>query len=201
MFNWDETAIDNLKRLRLEGQSASEIATALGTTRNAVCGKAHRLGIPFAPPKKFGQAGGTPQAARAAAAARSAGKRDPKITLATPAPTIAEESPSMNSGQKHRVPKGPLGREECRTAQLGPSISALPGAISGRAVETGSPVHFLELRFGQCKYPLWKDGAALADKFCCGARSGDDVYCGRHRLICTGVGTPGERRALHGVAA
>jgi GcrA cell cycle regulator len=43
---WTAEAIENLKRLALEGRSASFIAAALGAaSRNAVIGKANRIGI------------------------------------------------------------------------------------------------------------------------------------------------------------
>src|SRR5271165_3678167 len=43
---WTAEAIEDLKRLALEGQSASVIAAALGAaSRNAVIGKANRIGI------------------------------------------------------------------------------------------------------------------------------------------------------------
>jgi GcrA cell cycle regulator len=43
---WTEEAIEVLKRLALEGRSASVIALALGTaSRNAVIGKANRIGV------------------------------------------------------------------------------------------------------------------------------------------------------------
>jgi GcrA cell cycle regulator len=43
---WTEERVGALKKLWLEGQSASQIAKALGgVTRNAVIGKVHRLGL------------------------------------------------------------------------------------------------------------------------------------------------------------
>ena len=43
---WTDEAVEILKKLALEGQSASLIAAALGApTRNAVIGKANRIGI------------------------------------------------------------------------------------------------------------------------------------------------------------
>ncbi len=43
---WTETAIETLRQMALEGKSASSIAAALGApSRNAVIGKANRIGI------------------------------------------------------------------------------------------------------------------------------------------------------------
>jgi len=43
---WSDEQIEILKSLWVEGKSASEIAETLGdTTRNAVIGKAHRIGL------------------------------------------------------------------------------------------------------------------------------------------------------------
>lgn len=62
-MSWTDDRIEKLKELWDSGQSASQIAAALGgVTRNAVIGKAHRLGLqsrpspvknesPEAPPK------------------------------------------------------------------------------------------------------------------------------------------------------
>ena len=46
-MGWTEDRVDVLKRLWLEGLSASQIAKQLGggVTRNAVIGKVHRLGL------------------------------------------------------------------------------------------------------------------------------------------------------------
>lgn len=43
---WTETQIADLKRLWTAGRSASQIGTALGVSKNAVIGKAHRLNLP-----------------------------------------------------------------------------------------------------------------------------------------------------------
>jgi GcrA cell cycle regulator len=45
-MSWDDTRIEQLKKLWGEGLSASQIAAELGgVTRNAVIGKVHRLGL------------------------------------------------------------------------------------------------------------------------------------------------------------
>ena len=84
MTRWTPEAVDRLKALWSEGQSASQIARELGNgvTRNAVIGKVHRLNLerrapmpaprPDAPPK--------PRAPRKPSM--------PPITRAAPAPPV-----------------------------------------------------------------------------------------------------------------
>lgn len=44
--NWTDTRVSDLKRMWLEGRSASQIARQLGgVSRNAVIGKVHRMGL------------------------------------------------------------------------------------------------------------------------------------------------------------
>ena len=43
---WTEERLKTLKNLWDEGLSISQIGEKLGVTRNAVAGKAHRLGLP-----------------------------------------------------------------------------------------------------------------------------------------------------------
>src|SRR5260370_42663969 len=61
---WTAEAIENLKRLALEGRSASVIAAALGAaSRNAVIGKANRIGIKLNGDGRASVPGGTPAGA------------------------------------------------------------------------------------------------------------------------------------------
>jgi GcrA cell cycle regulator len=47
LVEWNETRVDQLRRLWAEGFSASIIARKIGSaTRNAIIGKVHRLGLP-----------------------------------------------------------------------------------------------------------------------------------------------------------
>lgn len=46
IFDWTEESIETLKDLWAKGLSTSKIAEALGTTKNAVIGKSHRLELP-----------------------------------------------------------------------------------------------------------------------------------------------------------
>ena len=45
-MSWTDERVETLRRMWVEGQSASQIAKELGqVTRNAVIGKVHRLGL------------------------------------------------------------------------------------------------------------------------------------------------------------
>jgi len=59
-MRWTAEAVENLKRLAFEGRSASVIAAALGaTSRNAVIGKANRIGIKLNGDGRASAPGGT----------------------------------------------------------------------------------------------------------------------------------------------
>ena len=74
-MSWTDERVELLKKMWGEGQSASQIAKALGgVTRNAVIGKVHRLGLS----NRTGGAGG-PE-----------GKAEPEVQTATP---VAPEAP------------------------------------------------------------------------------------------------------------
>lgn len=49
MFNWTAEAIEKLRGLWMGGDSTLKIARAMGLSKNAVVGKAHRLGLPGRP--------------------------------------------------------------------------------------------------------------------------------------------------------
>ena len=70
---WTEDRVGALKKLWLEGQSASQIAKQLGggVTRNAVIGKVHRLGLSGrAAPSQPARAATTPDAPHRSTSAR-----------------------------------------------------------------------------------------------------------------------------------
>lgn len=73
-FDWTDEAIADLRRMKAEGKSFSEIATALrGPSRNACIGKATRLGIVSAKPSSPRE-----KPARAARPPRERKPRPPK---------------------------------------------------------------------------------------------------------------------------
>lgn len=98
-MSWTSERVDLLKKLWLEGLSASQIAAELGgVTRNAVIGKVHRLGLsgrakaPVAPvkarkPGRPAEAPHAPVAEGGSAAPQTIGATALKVEVATaPAP-------------------------------------------------------------------------------------------------------------------
>ena len=97
-MGWTDERVETLKKLWLDGLSASQIAKQLGgVTRNAVIGKVHRLGLsgratPSQPQRTAFKA---PRAPRPAIAAAPAPRRaiEPALPAHLPAPALAPEEP------------------------------------------------------------------------------------------------------------
>jgi len=98
---WTEDRVGALTKLWLEGQSASQIAKALGggVTRNAVIGKVHRLGLSGrAAPSQPARTTYRPTRPRAAAPAPAQPSAPRRIEAAQPRPvppTRPEPTPEM----------------------------------------------------------------------------------------------------------
>ena len=92
-MSWTDERIDRLKELWTQGNTASQIADELGgVSRNAVIGKAHRLGLQSRPsPVKANDAGAT---AAAPAAAAAAAPEPPQEAPAPEAPPVVEPAPA-----------------------------------------------------------------------------------------------------------
>src|SRR4051794_41918150 len=104
-MSWTEERIERLKKMWHDGATASQIADELGgVSRNAVIGKAHRLGLEQRPsPVKPGEEreAKTPAAAPAAAA--------PKPVAKVEAPAAPQAGPAQATPQAHQPhrPSGP----------------------------------------------------------------------------------------------
>ncbi|MEN0652408.1 MULTISPECIES: GcrA family cell cycle regulator [Hyphobacterium] len=155
MTTWTEQRIETLKSMWANGESAAAIARALGgVTRNAVIGKLHRLGI-----------GG-----RAPTAMKTA-------RLAKPAPSIAAAAAKDRGG-------APVGRpRQARTRQNAPAEDPKLGTSKPNNSDPRSakPVHVLDVRSGQCRFPTWSGTPEFSQLVYCGApvREGSS-YCDCH---------------------
>jgi GcrA cell cycle regulator len=99
MFDWRTDRVDELRRMCAEGYAASEMAKSIGTTRNAVIGKAKRLGLHLRAPLRVSPK----QMVRAVA-----GKRPPPW----------QPPPQPPRPRPHMAPDLPLQCSPCTIADL-----------------------------------------------------------------------------------
>jgi GcrA cell cycle regulator len=148
-MRWTADAIENLIRLALEGRSASFIAAAVGAaSRNAVIGKANRIGVKLNGDGRAPAPRGTSaRAYRALLAAASTSK---------PVPGKPNLVPALSRGS--RLIPGPQPRDR----------DARKAAWSFAEAEVGEMrrVRFEDIRGFACRWPLGDPG------------SGEFAYCG-----------------------
>lgn len=163
-----------LKKLWQDDElTASQCATVLGVTRNAIIGKVHRLNLQkrVAARKRTGGRGsagkyrGVVTAARKARAARIAPPQPDRIKL----PPVEIFTPSAED-----IAVG--------------AWAALPGTV---------PVSMDDLGRTSCRWPIGEDAPFM---FCgCEAAPGSS-YCPTHKHRAAGKGTGEERRATRNLA-
>ena len=94
---WDAVALAKLRDLWAEGHSTAEIGRRLGTTKNAIVGKAHRLNLPSRPsPIRYHD---PDRKAVARPAPRAVGPTLP------PLPSLAEALPYAEVSEPERIPQ------------------------------------------------------------------------------------------------
>jgi len=127
-MSWTDERIDRLKAMWAEGSTASQIAEDLGgVSRNAVIGKAHRLGLESRPsPVKAGEEKEKKVKAAAAAAAASPKadkpKPAPKTAAPAPEPRAATPRPAKLVADDAAMPVAPIHRPSGVAAKEGNTI-------------------------------------------------------------------------------
>ena len=167
-MSWTDDKVSMLREFWGQGLSANQIAQRIGgVTRNAVIGKAHRLGLDGRPsPIKAGPPGSAPRT-------RPAAKRVPvpRIRLKVALRRVLQDSTQGRTPASGRTPAA------------GQAIGATQGAVS--AAQFGpSPALRYVVRAGgpACKWPNGDPGDA--DFHFCGAPAADGrPYCPDHCAI------------------
>jgi GcrA cell cycle regulator len=202
---WTEDRVGALKKLWLEGQSASQIAKELGgVTRNAVIGKVHRLGLsnrvgPGTPAEDEGTAASAPAATTPSPAAPAKPAPAPRAVAPEPAPRPAPAAPApqpvaaepnappMDSSTITFSPTAPIPLRKAiipAGQPLPPQPSAneiSPEALASvREVEKrAKKLTLMELTERTCKWPI--GDPATEDFWFCGLPSvAGKPYCEAH---------------------
>jgi GcrA cell cycle regulator len=165
-MSWTEERIDRLKKMWHDGATASQIADELGgVSRNAVIGKAHRLGLEQRPsPVKAGEEKETRKAAAAPASRPAPRAEAPKPA----APTVAAMTPHTPA------PHQPRSAPEMQYRSIGPGgfvrqgpgdqQAPIPPAPPRRLVpakpspEVADKTGLLDLNDRICKWPMGHPG-------------------------------------------
>ena len=184
-MSWTEERIERLKKMWHDGATASQIADELGgVSRNAVIGKAHRLGLEQRPsPVKAGEEKERKPAAAAPAAAKAAPKAEAPAARATAAPG------------SHAVPPKNLTPAELQYRSIGPGgfvrqgpgdqQAPIPPAPPRRLVpakpspEVADKTSLLDLNDRICKWPIGHPGEPDFH-FCGQAANPGFPYCVQH---------------------
>ncbi|MGB0922045.1 MAG: GcrA family cell cycle regulator [Alphaproteobacteria bacterium] len=175
---WTEDRVELLKKLWGDGYSASQIAAQLGeVTRNAVIGKAHRLGL-------SGRQSTRPAASRGGAAAQ-------KKATPTPSPARRPQVGASSSGAQagvSAVSQTVISRSgAARKLDIAASLDTQAAddlaiaPMSLRVIDgtRGGTVSLLDLKERMCKWPIGDPGDDNF-RFCGGKATPGQPYCDDH---------------------
>jgi GcrA cell cycle regulator len=186
-MSWTEERIERLKKMWHEGATASQIADELGgVSRNAVIGKAHRLGLEQRPsPVKPGD---EKEHKKPAAAAPASPKTAPKADAPAADPAAHRPAPQPTSTRN-------LSPTELQYRSIGPGgfirqgpgeqQAPIPPAPPRRLVpakpspEVADKTSLLDLNDRICKWPIGHPGEP--DFHFCGEQANPGFpYCVQH---------------------
>jgi GcrA cell cycle regulator len=190
-MSWTDERIERLKKMWAQGATASQIADELGgVSRNAVIGKAHRLGLEQRPsPVKAGEEKELKKPAAAAPAAPAAKPAQPKAESPRVAPAAQAEEPTAQRATPNRS------SPEMQYRSIGPGgfirqgpgeqQAPIPPAPPRRLVpakpspEVADKTSLLDLNDRICKWPIGHPGEP--DFHFCGQQANPGFpYCVDH---------------------
>ncbi|WP_324807443.1 GcrA family cell cycle regulator [Sphingomonas sp. LY29] len=150
-MSWTDERIERLKKMWTEGSTASQIADDLGgVSRNAVIGKAHRLGLESRPsPVKAGEEKEKKAAAKAAPAAPK--PASPKPAPAPKAAPVAAETVAPAPAPKPERSSPQLVAGTSQAVLTPASKNADPASIQYRSVGPGG---FIRQGPGDTQMPI-----------------------------------------------
>lgn len=156
-MSWTNERVELLKKLWMEGHSASQIAGELGgVTRNAVIGKVHRLGL----------------SGRAKAPAPTSKPRRSRTSSASPAAGTRPSAPQTHGATALKMESNPA-----PVAKIVPEAEPI-----AELVPISERASILSLTERTCKWPI--GDPSTEDFYFCGRSSDAGVpYCAHHCKI------------------
>ncbi len=190
-MSWNDERIDRLKEMWTKGMTASQIAEELGgVSRNAVIGKAHRLGLQARPspvkPNDHEEEKAAAPAAEEAPARKAAAEPQPAVEAdAAPWEDSDEEAPAAEVRKVPQPQIRSIGPGGFLRQNPGEQSSPIPPAPPRRLVpakpsaEVADKTSLLDLNERICKWPIGHPGEP--DFHFCGKPSNPGFpYCVDH---------------------
>ena len=188
-MSWTEERIERLKKMWHDGATASQIADELGgVSRNAVIGKAHRLGLEQRPsPVKPGEEKEAKKSAPAPAAAAPRARPEPaSARSAAPSAASGSATPSATPAKPNaEIQYRSIGPGGFVRQGPGDQQAPIPPAPPRRLVpakpspEVADKTSLLDLNDRICKWPIGHPGEP--DFHFCGEQANPGFpYCVQH---------------------
>ena len=168
-MSWTDDRINTLKKMWKEGKSAADIAKSLGkgATRNAVIGKAHRLGLSNRTTTTSKTKTDTKRAAKKAPAKKAAAAKEKPAKAAT-ATAKAKVKPKSKAKVVAPAPRTSTQKKPVSNAPVPPTMPKKEELLPGGGVA------LIDLTERMCKWPIGDP------------REDDFTFCG----LAIRVGTP-----------
>jgi GcrA cell cycle regulator len=182
-MSWTDERVEKLQQMWAEGQSAAQIAKALGgVTRNAVIGKVHRLGLsnraaPGAAKPAAAEVETPAAEAPAPKAAQPAPAPEPKPEPAPRPEPVAEAAPEP-APQPRPAARDPLRREPAPMTEDRLEVLANLAEIE----KTARRVTLMDLTERVCKWPIG-DPTDPEFRFCGLPSQPGKPYCSAHVAV------------------
>ena len=176
-MSWTDDRVEILKKLWVEGQSASQIAKELGgVTRNAVIGKVHRLGLS----NRATSSSSSKSETKSKTSVKS--MSDPKrvsnktsTSKVTSANSPSEPRSNVTSLRRQIIPAGQPLPPQPSANEISPEALARVSEIEKKAKK----ISLLELTERTCKWPVG-DPATEEFWFCGLPSQAGKPYCEAH---------------------
>ncbi|WP_421847502.1 GcrA family cell cycle regulator [Novosphingobium sp.] len=153
-MSWTDERIEKLTKMWEGGATASQIAEELGgVSRNAVIGKAHRLGLKARPSPVKPNEKSEAAPAKAARPAPEASAPEPRAATPRPAPAPAPSAPAQPAPAP-RAPAAPVAAAPKPAAQSASTIPDAPVSTPQPRIVSVGPGGFLRQGPGDQQAPI-----------------------------------------------